>query len=130
MATAVGLGSTGATPGVRVPNVLAALLGIPCAIGVRIDGGDIIRAGVGDDGEIGFLVDGHAAGSSADSDDEGHGGCFCGVRDRNAVHKINQRDGIRATVIGDHSDARGSERAARYTLKLGAMATAAGALRR
>ena len=69
----------------------------------EINGGNGVRAGVGDNREIGFLVDGHAAWSGADIHADGFPGS---VQDRNAVHQVKNGDRVCA-IVGDHGNARG-----------------------
>src|SRR2546429_8062298 len=54
----------------------------------EINGGNGVRTGVGDDREVGFLVNGHAAGTSADSHSNGFSG---GVHHGNAVYEVKNR---------------------------------------
>src|SRR5260370_7615629 len=74
----------------------------------EIDGGNSVRTGVGDDREVCFLIDGYAAGSCANSNDDRFRRCGI-VQDWHGVDEINHGDGVGA-VIGDHGDARGSGR--------------------
>src|SRR5947207_8837624 len=70
----------------------------------EINGGNGIRTGVGDDREVGFLVNGHTAGTSADSHCDGFSG---GIGHGNAIYEVKNGGGVR-TAVGNHSDAGGS----------------------
>src|SRR5205814_5336608 len=70
--------------------------------GCEINGSNRVRTGVGHDREICFLIDGHAARSSAYSYSQGFAGR---VGNRNGVYQVQNGDRIRA-VVGDNSDAR------------------------